>query len=177
MTVNNQRTYPRANTLLPFTVRRRQPDESGEPNCRVATDIIVIDDFVPPPLKDELLNLWLNMLNVKLDYLIRQASPTQEDVVFMSFEPLNISGSGMSLMTQEPFNIGDILEIRMVLQTYPAKILYLYGDIVRTEATPQKVGRYVVSVKFRGMNDDVRNEIMKFDFKKHRKKLIAFKET
>jgi len=117
------------------------------------------------------------MLNAKLDYLIRQASPKREDVVFMTFEPVNISGSGMSLMAHESFNIGDILEIRMVLQTYPAKILYLYGDIVRTEATPQKAERYIVSVKFRGMNDDVRNEIMKFDFKQHRKTLITGKKA
>jgi hypothetical protein len=177
MTTNNQRTYPRANTLLPFTVRRLQPDESGELNCRVTTDIIFIDDFLPPPLKDELLNLWLNMLNAKLDYLIRQASPKREDVVFMTFEPVNISGSGMSLMAHESFNIGDILEIRMVLQTYPAKILYLYGEMVRIEATPQKAESYTVSVKFRGMNDDVRNEILKFDFKKHRKKLITGKKA
>jgi hypothetical protein len=177
MPTKNQRTHPRANTLLPFTVRRLQPSEAGKLNCRVTKDIIVIDDFLPPPVKDELLNLWLNMLNVKLNYLIRQVSPKQEAVVSMTFEPLNISCGGMSLITNESFNIGDILEIRMVLQTYPAKILYLYGDIVRTESTPQKPERYVVSVKFRGMNDDVRNEIMKFDFKKHRKKLIACKEA
>ena len=177
MTTNNQRTYPRANTLLPFTVRRLQPDESGELNCWITTDIIVIDDSLPPPLKDERLNLWLNMLNAKLDFLIRQASPKQEDVVFMTFEPLNISGSGMSLMARESFNIGDILEIRMVLQTYPSKILYLYGEMVRIEATPQKAESYTVSVKFRGMNDDVRNEILKFDFKKHRKKLITGKKA
>jgi hypothetical protein len=177
MTTNNQRSYPRANTLLPFTVRRLQPDESGEPNCRITTDIIVIEDFLPPPLKDELLNRWLNMLNTKLDYLIRQASPKREDIVFMTFEPLNISGSGMSLMAHESFNIGDILEIRMVLQTYPSKILYLYGEMVRIEATPQKAESYTVSVKFRGMNDDVRNEILKFDFKKHRKKLITGKKA
>jgi hypothetical protein len=177
MTTKNQRTYPRANTLLPFTVRRLQPDESGELNCRITTDIIVIDDFLPPPLKDEPLNRWLNMLNAKLDYLIRQASSRQKDVVFMTFEPLNISGGGMSLVAHESFNIGDILEIRMVLQTYPSKILYLYGEIVRIEATPLNAGSYTVSVKFRGMNDDVCNEILKFDFKKHRKKLITGKRT
>ena len=177
MTARNQRTYPRANTLLPFTVRRLPPDESGELNCRVTTDIIVIDDFVPPPLKDEQLNLWLNMLNTKLNYLIGMAPPKQKNVVFMTFEPLNISGGGMSLAAHEPFKIGDILEIRMVIQTYPSKILYLYGEIVRTEVTSKKVESYIVSVKFRGMNDEVRNEIMKFDFKKHKKKLITGKKT
>jgi hypothetical protein len=177
MTTKNQRAHPRANTLLPFTVRRLQPSEFGKLNCRVTTDNIVIDDFLPPPLKDEQLNLWVNMLNVKLNYLIRQVSPKRATVVSMTFEPLNISCGGMSLITNESFNIGDILEIRMVLQTYPAKILYLYGEIVRTEVTPKKAEKYIVSVKFREMNDDVCNEISKFDFKKHRKKLIAGKEA
>jgi hypothetical protein len=173
MTTNNQRTYPRANTLLPFTVRRLRADESREPNCRVATDVIVIDDFRPPALKDESLNLWLTMINTKLDYLIRQTSPKREEVVFMTFEPLNISGSGMSLIAHEPFDIGDILEIRIILQTYPSKILYLYGEMVRIEAASEKSESYTVSVRFLGMNDNVRNEILKFDFKKNQNKLIA----
>ncbi len=177
MATNNHRTYPRVNTLLPVTVRRLLPAESGELNCRVTTDIIVIDDFLPPQVQDELLNMWLNMLNAKLDYLIRQASPKREDIVFMNCEPLNISGSGMSLVVQESFKIGDILEIRMVLQTYPSKILYLYGETVRIEGTPQKAESHIVSVKFRGMNDEVRNEILKFDYKKHRQKLSTGKKT
>jgi hypothetical protein len=173
MTTKNQRTYPRACTLLPFTVRRLKPNECEERSCRVSTDIIVIDDFLPPPLKDESLNLWLNMLNAKLDCLIRNAAPKREDIVVMTFEPLNISGSGMSLMTRESFNSGDMLEIRVVIQTYPSKVLCLYGEVVRVEAIPEKAESYTVSVKFRGMGDDVRNEILKFDFKKHRKKLIT----
>jgi hypothetical protein len=177
MTTNNQRSYPRANTLLPFTVRRLRADESRELHCRVTTDVIVIDDFRPPALKDESLNLWLNMINTKLDFLIRQTSPKREEVVFMTFEPLNISGGGMSLIAHEPFSIGDILEIRMILQTYPSKILYLYGEMVRIEAVSEKSERYAASVKFLGMNENVRNEILKFDFKKNQKKLIAGKKA
>lgn len=176
MRTKDHRTYPRVNTFLPVTVRHLQPEESEELNCRVTTEITVIDDLVPPQLKDELLNLWLNMLNAKLDYLVQQTSPKRENVVFMTCEPLNISGSGMSLVVQESFNIGDILEIRMVLQTYPSKILYLYGEMVRIERTSKKAESYIISVKFRGMNDDVRNEILKFDYKKHRQKLSTGKK-
>jgi hypothetical protein len=173
MTTKNQRTYPRACTLLPFTVRRLKPNECTERNCRITTDIIVIDDSLPPRLKDESLNLWLNMLNAKLDCLIRHVAPKREDIVVMTCEPLNISGSGMSLIARELFNIGDLLEIRVVLQTYPSKILCLYGKVVRVEAIPQKAGSYNVSIKFQGISDEVRNEILKFDFKKQRKKLIT----
>jgi hypothetical protein len=177
MAAKNQRGYPRACTLLPFTVRRLKPNECSERNCRVTTDIIVIDDSLPPPLKDESLNLWLNMLNAKLDCLMRHAAPRREDIAVMTFEPLNISGSGMSLMARESFNIGDILEIRVIIQTYPSKVLFLYGEVVRVEDIPQKAENKNVSVKFRGMTDDVRSEILKFDFKKHRKKLITRKRV
>ncbi|MCE5265105.1 MAG: PilZ domain-containing protein [Deltaproteobacteria bacterium] len=177
MTAENQRSYPRANTLLPFAVRRLGPDESREPRCRIATDVIVIDDSRPPVLKDESLDRWLNMLNAKLDYLIRQAAPQREPVVFMTFEPVNISAGGMSLVADERFGIGDILEIRIVLETYPSKILYFYGELVRVEAAPRKSGGYTASLKFLGMDDDVRDEILKFDFKKHRKRLIGSKKA
>jgi hypothetical protein len=177
MTAENQRSYPRANTLLPFAVRRLRPDESHEPLCRIATDVIVIDDSRPPVLKDESLNLWLNMLNAKLDYLIRQATAQREPVVFMTFEPVNISAGGMSLVSDERFGVGDILEIRIVLEAYPSKILYLYGELVRVEAAPRKSGGYTASMKFLGMNDDVRDEILRFDFKKHRKRLIGSKKA
>jgi c-di-GMP-binding flagellar brake protein YcgR len=49
--------------------------------------------------------------------------------------------------------------------------------MIRIEASPQKAGTYTVSVRFLGMNDDVRDEILKFDFKKHRKKLITDKKA
>jgi hypothetical protein len=173
MNIKDKRTYTRATTLLPFEVRRLRTDERYGLSCRISKGTIVIDDSQPPPLEDERLNLWLNMLNTKIDYLINLASPKSEIVVYMTFEPLNISGSGMSLMTKEQFDMGDVLEIRIVLQTYPAKILYLYGEVVRIKATPKKPDTYTLGIKFLGMNEEVRNEIIIFDFKKHRERLTT----
>ena len=79
-------------------------------------------------MKDESLNRWLNMLNTKLDYLIDLSPSKREGSIFMAVEPLNISGSGMSLITKDRLNIGDTLEIKVVMQTYPAKILHLHPD-------------------------------------------------
>jgi hypothetical protein len=173
MLTKERRTFPRASTLLPFTVRRLKTNTCDEKSCRIGKDVIVIDDALPPALEDEALNMWLNMINAKLDCLIRNAAPKREDVMVMTCEPLNISGSGMSLITRELFNIGDMLEIRVILQAYPSKILCLYGEVVRVEGVPKKAESFNVSVKFQGMSDEVRNEILKFDFKKQRKKLIT----
>jgi hypothetical protein len=171
----NKRSYARASTLLPFKVRRLTQTEREGLVCRLVTGGIVIDDAPPPPVEDEKLNLWLNMINAKLDYLIRLSPSRKEEVVFVAIEPLNISGGGMSVATKENFTLGEILEIKIVIQAYPSKVLYLYGDVVRILAMPDKPDTYTMGIKFLGMNEEVLNEILKFDFKKHRQKLITRK--
>lgn len=175
MTAKNKRSYTRASTLLPVKVRRLPPTEHEGLACRIVTGGIVIDDGPPPPVEDERLNLWLNMINAKLDYLIRLSSSRQEEVVNVEIEPLDISGGGMSLATKEHFTLEEMLEIKIVIQVYPPKVLYLYGDIVRIEAVPDKPDIYTLGIKFSAMREEVRDEILKFDFKKHRQQLITRK--
>jgi hypothetical protein len=159
-------------TVMPLEIRRLPPAEREDWTCRISTDLIVIDDAPLPPVENELLNLWLNMINAKLDYLIRMAPSKKEVVVTVGVEPLNISGNGMSLATKEEFSIGDVLEIRIVLQTYPSKVLHLYGEVVRVDGAPDMSDTHILGIKFLGMSDAVRNEILKFDFKKHRQRLM-----
>ena len=172
MPVINKRAFPRMSTVMPLEVRRLLPNEMEDRTCRISTDLIVIDDAPLPPVENERLNLWLNMINTKLDYLIRMAPSNKEIVVSIGFEPLNISGNGMSLATKGEFSIGDVLEIRIVLQTYPSKILHLYGEVVRVDGAPDMSHTHILGIKFLGMSDAVRDEILKFDFKKHRQRLV-----
>jgi Tfp pilus assembly protein PilZ len=175
MKKKNLRSYDRTSTLLPFQARRLLSGQREDLDCRLIVGGIVFEDILPSAVEDERLGKWLNMLNTKLDYLISLTVPEREGVVSMNFEPLNVSAGGMALIAQEPFDKGDILEIRMVLQAYPAKILQLYGEVVRVEPTPGKPKRYTVGVNFVHMDEHVRNEILKFDFKKHRERLITRK--
>ncbi len=132
---------------------------------------MVLDNALPPDIEDENLNMWLNMINAKLNYLISRDPPQKEDSLFMTFEPLNVSGSGMMIGTTEEFQKGDILEIKMVLQSYPAQVLYLYGEVVRIKENPRHPGMKNVGLNFLNINEEVRNEIIRFDFKKHRERL------
>jgi hypothetical protein len=155
---------------MPFQVHRLSGHEGEELKCRLSSGGIVIEDWLPPPVKDERLDLWLNMLNAKIDYLTSFTFPRSEWANSMRVEPLNISGGGMSLIAKDQFDIGEMLAIRIVLQAYPAKILHLYGEIVRIKTTPEKPDSFTLGIKFVGMNEEVRNEIVKYDFKKHKKK-------
>jgi hypothetical protein len=176
MTINNKRSYHRVNTLLPFAARRIavESDDTGL-QCRMAKDGLVIDDTTPLPVLDERMNAWLNILNAKLDYLIRLAPSRSEIGSSMAFEPVNISGSGMMIITGDTFQIGDITEVKMVMEVYPAKILYLYGEVIRIEETPHRPEMHMVGIKFLGMTDEVKNEILKFEFNKHGEKLLQKK--
>jgi hypothetical protein len=167
----NKRKYPRMNTLLPYQARLLSCAEGKELQCRVTKGEVVIDNFIPPDIKDERLNMWLHMINAKLDYLISCDPPDRDASLYMSFEPLNFSGSGMMIETAEVVRRGDILEIRIVLQSYPAKILHLYGEVVRIEENPLSPTVKKVGLNFLNVNEEVRNEITKFDFKEHRQRL------
>ena len=171
----DHRSYERTSTLLPFQARRILSGQSEGLECRLTLGGIVFEDTPPPEVGDERLCRWLNMLNTKLDYLISLTVPQQGGFISMNFEPLNISASGMGLITQESFDKGNVLEIRMVLQAYPAKILQLYGEVIRIKPVPGKPKRYNVGIKFVNMDEHVRNEILKFDFKQHRERLITRK--
>ena len=162
---------------MPFEARRVDPQGRENFKCRMSKDTIVIDDSTPPQVKDESLNRWLNMLNTKLDYLISLTPTKQEGSIFMAIEPLNISGSGMSLITNDNLNVGDILEMKVVIETYPAKILHLYGEVVRVEATPERPDAHTLGISFLGLNEEVRNEILKFDFKKHKESMRTRKSS
>ena len=177
MAGKEKRNFRRVTTLMPFEARRVDPQGDENFKCRVSIDTIVIDNLTPPQVKDESLNRWLNMLNTKLDYLISLTPSKQEGSIFMAIEPLNISGSGMSLITKDNLNVGNILEMKVVIQTYPAKILHLYGEVVRIEATPERPDAHTLGISFLGMNEEVRNEILKFDFKKHKESMRTRKSS
>jgi hypothetical protein len=179
MKKKDQRSFQRNSTLLPFQARRVQADQCDSLDCRLTLGGIVFEDAPPPAVGDERLSKWLNMINTKLDYLISLTVPEKEGFVSMHFEPLNISASGMAIVALERFRKGDLLEIRMVLQVYPAKMLHLYGEVVRCEVLPGpgKTKRYTAGLRFVHMTDAVRSELLKFDFKKHREQIIAIRNS
>lgn len=168
MNSRNKREYSRVNTALPCQARQIEGGNREELQCRVSRGDMILDKSLPPEVEDERLTAWLSMINTKLDYLISRDSPQRTDSLFMDFEPLNVSGSGMMIETAEKFQKGDILEIKMVLQSYPAKVLYLYGDVVRIEENSLHPEVIKVGLKFFNINEEVQNEIIHFDFKGHR---------
>lgn len=157
---HNSRKYSRVNTYMPFDVRLLSPDEHSI-KSRISDDDIVIDSMRLPEIEDKELYAWLSVINTKLDMLLMSK---KEDYSEMLFKPLNISASGMRFSSKQRFEIGDLLEIRIVLHVDPHKILYLIAVVMRVEQLSFKLNKYNMAVKFMEMTDEIKNELLKYDF-------------
>ena len=78
---------------------------------------------------------------------------------------VNISGGGISFNTGKSFFPGDILEIKVMLSMQKPSAFFLYGEVV--ELAKINAG-YDTSVQFVGIDDFVRDEIIRFVFETER---------
>ena len=168
MEKQDSRRYSRVNTYLPLEARLIPSEETDNLIAHVSKVGIVIDEVTPHELEDKVLGEWLKMLNDKMDSILEMLSSERQDTSHITLEPLNISAGGMRIRSPRSYDIGSVMEIKIVLPMRPYKILYLYGKVVRVEDTPNF---FNVAVKFIGMNDEVEEELLRFDFKKHREML------
>lgn len=165
----NERRFSRVNTYLPFAVRLVPTKERKRVKSRIVKDSMVVDFTMSPPVNDPVLAEWLLKLNNKMDTIIHLLSPEIKGFVPIIFRVLNISGNGMSFTSKDTYKSGDFLEIQMVLYPYPYHVLYLYGEVVRVK---QGDGDdYSIAIEFTHLDEDVRQEVINFDFKKHRETL------
>ena len=168
--MNDKREYARVTAYLPFEVRL-VPGEERECFKPRISGVAVLSDFTKPPEpEDKLLAQWLNLLNAKLDSIISSLSVEREGFSSLTFQTLTISGSGMGFTSRKKYDQGDLLEIKILLYMYPHVALYLYGDVVNSD---QENGGFYTTVKFTEMSDDIRDEIVKFVFRRQREILSA----
>lgn len=156
----NNRKYSRVNTYLPFDIRLLSPEEHLL-KSRLSDDDIVIDSMRLPEIENKDLHAWLSAINSKLDMLLMSR---RDDFCEMIFKPLNISASGMRFASKQRFETGDLLEIKIVLHVDPHKILYLVAVVIRVEQLSFKINNYNIAVKFLEITDEIKNELLKYDF-------------
>ncbi|GAB4387901.1 MAG: hypothetical protein Kow0025_04100 [Thermodesulfovibrionales bacterium] len=91
----------------------------------------------------------LSMLGVERGEFIRTTS-----------REVNVSAAGIRLRVPDRLNVGDSLEVRMLLPTTPAVGVVTDGTVVRVE--PAREGGYEVALGFSEMDEEVRDEIIRY---------------
>lgn len=162
------REFSRVEAYIPFAVRVVSPEERPNIKSKISGETVLAEYQTLTDVEDKLLSDWLKMLNAKLDSIISMLTFQREGFGSLPFVQVNISGGGLGFNSKEKYNKGDVLEIKMLLPMMPPVALYIYGEVVKIE---QQINSYAIAVKFIAMDEDIRDEIVKFVFRRQREML------
>jgi hypothetical protein len=160
----NRREYSRVKAVVPFSARIVPPEERENLLSRVSNQMAVELGGLPE-IQDQALAEWLSVINRKLDLILNTLGAQKLGFNSLPVQSINISGGGLSFISQEPFNRGDIVEVMMVLASGTSVAVYVYGEVV---AADQRKDGFEIGLKFVAMDDPIREEICKFVFERER---------
>jgi hypothetical protein len=173
---SERREYFRIDDFIPVIFKKVESDCL----CRSPRLILgyVYESDVNIDKQDESISpaLWnlLISINRKLEFLIERLTLESEGLTKIDFLNVNLSASGIRFISNERFNKGDGVEVKMLLPTHPPTGIIAYGCVVRIEDRVD--GRYEVALKFSNMSDDVRDEIIKYTINRQREMLKRNKD-
>ncbi len=165
----NEREYSRVDTYLSLQVSRVPPGETKDLRSRSTHEFLGVSFPPLPDLEDQALAECMQVINAKLDAILKALSLQGEEMQAPQVSPVNISGSGLRFYSSERFVVGDILEIKFLLPAQPDVLYYVYGHVVRSE--PSSCDRHNACVNFTVIDEDIRSKIVKFVFEKQREQL------
>ncbi len=159
------REYSRVEAYLPVRIRPVPEEERQNMRSRIVMESVLTEHPELPQLEDEVLSACLQILNSKLDSIIRLLAFPSNSHKELEFAMVNISAGGLSTSSSEAFAQGDLVEIRVMLPTAPYMIFYVYGNVIKCAPACQK---HEVCIEFTDIDDDIREQIAKYVFQRQR---------
>jgi len=111
----------------------------------------------------------------KLDYIINHFIMEKEGFANPEKKYVNISASGIRFTVNHAVNVNDVMEIKLLLPTYPPVAVFAYGEVKRVHALGNN--KYEVAIEYVNMSDSVRNEIIQYTICHQRETLKKFKKA
>jgi hypothetical protein len=164
---NQRREYSRVEAYLPFEFRVIAQEEKEHIWAKIPGDSTVTE-FRPIPDMgdyDHIIGEWMKILNSKLDTVIRLITLQHEGYFGLPFKAVSISGGGMSFSLPQAIPLGEILEIKILLNLLQPIALCIYGEVVNTE---QRNDGHLIAVQYIQMDNFIRDEIIRFVFERER---------
>jgi hypothetical protein len=163
--INDLREYSRVDTFIPLEYKQIDVKQKQFVRARLTGESILAEFKSLPNPDDQIISEWLRTINAKLDEIIRMMTINHEGFNCLHMTKVNISGGGISFNTGKSYSPCDLLEIKVMLSMQRPVALFLYGEVMKiTEPNPE----YDTSVHFFGIDDFIRNEIIRFVFETER---------
>lgn len=107
------------------------------------------------------INLYLELINKKLD-LITEHLLASDPIMKSNASDVNLSASGLSIITDETFEVDDYIQIKLILE--PKKVGVLaFGRVIRSDS---ENGKYHVSIDFEHIRESDQELIIKHTLNK-----------
>lgn len=113
-------------------------------------------------------------LDKKLEMVLSFLDPDKKDQAGRE-RPRDVvlSASGMKVALEERLKVGDLLELKITLPVFPPLITVMLAQVLRVQPKPAQAGvnLYEIALVFVAINDQDREEIIRYTFQKQREQL------
>lgn len=114
-------------------------------------------------------------IKAKLDYIINHFIMEKEGLGNPEKKYVNISASGIRFTVDHPVKINDVMEVKLLLPTYPPVAVFAYGEVKRVRDIGN--GKHEVAIEYVNMSESVRNEIIQYTLSYQRETIKKHKES
>lgn len=162
------RQYFRVDDAFPVDLRKvenipikRSRVFLGYPDERENVEVEAPDETISP-------KLWklLTDINTKLSLILEKLQFDEEGFAKAKVRHVNLSASGIKFRIDEKVEVGDTVEIKMLLPTCPPTGITTYGSVVRSKDLGNN--QYEIALHFTDIEDEVRDEIIQYTLKRQR---------
>ena len=121
----------------------------------------------------------MDMILFRQEEILKHLTPSeQKGSINDTGECIDISGTGLNILTDQNLKKETILELLIEPIIYPPVHIVTLGKVLRTKATRKKErSGFEVSVRFTSINEDDREELIKYIFKRQRELISSRKKT
>lgn len=117
----------------------------------------------------------LKEMKAKLDFLINHLLVEKEGLLSTEKKMVNISASGVRFTVKQPVSEKDVMEIKLLLPTYPPVAVFAYGEVKRVKKLDDDT--YEVALEYLNMGESVKNKIIQYTLDHQREYIRKIKES
>lgn len=159
------REFSRVEAFLPVQITRVGEADRAAVRSHSSFESALTGHQEMPEPDDKVISECLRILNSKLDSIIQMLASQKKEYERLPLRQINISAGGMRTWVENGLALNDLVEVRMMLPTAPFMVFYIYGTVVKIE---QSANKCRVSVEFTEIDDDIREQIVKYVFERQR---------
>ena len=175
-TWSNNRSYFRVDDVVPLVIRKVMPDEPIGVSRSFPFNGFAASASMEKVVPDIDPRVWQMLVNIHsmLGMILERLDMRAEGFMKAENTRVNMSATGIAFRTKERFDLGDLVEVKMLLPARPALGVIVYGDVVRADDAGNE--EIDIALHFGEMSEDLRNEINQYSLMRQREIIRSARE-